>query len=171
MRIFVSLVIYTVVLAVLALSFPYWGVFDVAASVPHTAFARWYFGTLTDHSVERYSSGIKLPQEYFSASPIEGFRKYDKMCAPCHGAPGINKSDTAKGMMPEPPDLSKSVKDMKAEEVFWIVKNGIKMTAMPSFGKSRNDNDIWELAAFVKKLPEISPEVYSQFKEKYNPGK
>lgn len=167
MKILTCFLVYSFILAALALSFPYWGVFNVAASAPHTAFVKWYLGTVRDHSVESHSAGIKVPAQYFAAQPDEGFKQYDKTCLPCHGAPGIERSLVAKGLNPEPPELYKSVRNLKPEEVFWVIKNGIKMTGMPSFEKGKTDEQIWTLAAFVKKLPQISPDVYQQLKERY----
>jgi mono/diheme cytochrome c family protein len=167
MKILTCFLVYSFILAALALYFPFSGVYNVAASAPHTALVRWYMGTFSDHSVEKHSAGIKVPAQYFAASPDEGIRLYDETCLPCHGAPGIERSLTAKGLNPEPPELYKTVGDLKPEEVFWVIKNGIKMTGMPSFEKGKTDEEIWTLAAFVKKLPQISPEVYQQLKERY----
>ena len=46
--------------------------------------------------------------------------------------------------------------------MFWIIKNGVKMTGMPSFGPSHKDDEIWKLVAFVQKLPKMKPEEYNQ---------
>jgi hypothetical protein len=40
--------------------------------------------------------------------------------------------------------------------VFWVIKNGVKMTAMPAFGKTQDDQTIWKLAAFLYKGHGIS---------------
>jgi mono/diheme cytochrome c family protein len=40
--------------------------------------------------------------------------------------------------------------------LFWVIKNGIKMTGMPSFGDIEvSDREIWSIVAFVKKLPTV----------------
>jgi hypothetical protein len=37
--------------------------------------------------------------------------------------------------------------------LFWVIKNGINMTGMPSFGAINvPDQEIWTIVAFVKKL-------------------
>ena len=57
-------------------------------------------------------------------------------------------------MHPYPPDLKKVAADLSPAQLFWIVKNGINMTGMPSFAEAgATDNEIWSIAAFVKKLP------------------
>jgi hypothetical protein len=46
-------------------------------------------------------------------------------------------------------------------ELFWVVKNGIKMTGMPSFGAAGvPDKEIWSIVAFLKKLPSVSEADY-----------
>jgi len=49
------------------------------------------------------------------------------------------------------------VADLQPRELFWVVKNGIKMTGMPSFGSiGVPDAEIWSIVAFLKKLPTVS---------------
>ena len=47
--------------------------------------------------------------------------------------------------------------DLSPAQLFWIIKNGINMTGMPSFGLIEvPDQEIWTIVAFVKKLPSVS---------------
>ena len=78
-------------------------------------------------------------------------------CAICHGAPGVKSQDFYKGMNPDPPDLKDVVGDSEPAELFWVIKNGIKMTGMPSFGAiGMDDKEIWSVVAFIRKLPTVS---------------
>jgi len=78
-------------------------------------------------------------------------------CVECHGAPGANWAKFSEGLRPDPPDLKDSAKDLEPREVFWVVKNGINMTGMPSFARAGvDDKEIWTIVAFVKKLPVVS---------------
>ena len=62
-------------------------------------------------------------------------------------------------MRPDPPDLHEIVDNREPRELFWVIKNGIKMTGMPSFGAAEvPDREIWSIVAFLKKLPTVSPE-------------
>ena len=46
---------------------------------------------------------------------------------------------------------------LQPREIFWVVKNGIRMTGMPSFaGAGVPDPEIWSMVAFLKKLPTVS---------------
>ena len=84
----------------------------------------------------------------------------ERGCVHCHGAPGVEWSKFSEGLNPGPPDL-KDVADDPAQEIFWVIKNGIKMTGMPSFGKIEvPDQEIWSIVAFVKKLKTVSEEDY-----------
>jgi hypothetical protein len=65
----------------------------------------------------------------------------------------------SEGLNPGPPDLKDIVDDMLPQELFWVIKNGIRMTGMPSFGKIEvPDQEIWTIVAFVK--PMVSDEDY-----------
>src|SRR4029077_16739407 len=88
-----------------------------------------------------------------------GLVHYHETCVVCHGAPGVAVSEIAEGMNPEPPELAGEGSGRPGED-FWIVKNGIKMTGMPSFGVTHDDEKIWDLVAFLQQLPKMSPEQY-----------
>jgi mono/diheme cytochrome c family protein len=79
-------------------------------------------------------------------------------CINCHGGPGVKPAEFSEGLNP-PPNLKKVVNDLRPEELFWVVKNGIKMTGMPSFSMSGvPDQEIWTIVAFLKKLESVSDE-------------
>src|SRR5262245_51890058 len=73
--------------------------------------------------------------------------------AQCHGAPGVKWSKFSERLNPGPADLSEIAKERMVSAIFWVVKNGIHMTGMPSFAKiGVPDNQLWQITAFVKKL-------------------
>jgi mono/diheme cytochrome c family protein len=51
-------------------------------------------------------------------------------------------------------------RDWSTANLFWIVKNGIKMTGMPAFGPTHDDKTIWNIVAFVNQLPNMTAEQY-----------
>jgi mono/diheme cytochrome c family protein len=71
----------------------------------------------------------------------------------------------SKGLNPPTPNLSDAVKDWTPRQLFWIVKHGVKMTAMPSFGATHTDEEVWSIVAFIEKLPGMSAERYRQLKQ------
>ena len=50
---------------------------------------------------------------------------------------------------------------MTAPQLFWVIRNGIGKTGMPSFKTAgATDDDIWSIAAFVKKIPTVTEADY-----------
>lgn len=45
---------------------------------------------------------------------------------------------------------------------FWVIKHGLKMSAMPAWGKTHDDETIWSMVAFVNKLPSMSAQEYKE---------
>ncbi len=134
------------------------GIYDVGADRPHT---RWMFAvldTLRERSIEARASRIQVPSLNSAERLAEGAEHYSAMCTECHLAPGMPDTPLRQGLMPTPPDLSRSKVD--PAEAFWIIKHGIKATAMPAWGKTHDDEAIWNLVAFVEQLPTMSPEQY-----------
>jgi mono/diheme cytochrome c family protein len=124
--------------------------------------------TLKDNSIEKRSSDIKVPNNLNDTSLVKiGFEHYREMCQGCHGAPGIERNEIGQGLYPKPPNLAHSAKEMPASELFWITKNGIKLTGMPAFGKTHSDDKIWAIVAFMKTLPSMSKEQYQTLNDLY----
>lgn len=136
------------------------GLYPVAASDPHTAGVKWFLAQSRDHAIERGASGLAAPK--FSAADIrEGAGHFKGMCQACHGGPGAEPEEFAAGMNPHPPNLARAAGDLSVSEVFWIEKNGLKMSGMPAFGKTDDDEELWKVAAFVKALPTFSAADYA----------
>jgi mono/diheme cytochrome c family protein len=71
----------------------------------------------------------------------------------------MEKSDIRVGMYPHPPSLAQE-EVQEPKRAFWIVKHGIKMSAMPAWGCTLNDRAIWDIISFVRQMPAMSPETY-----------
>ena len=71
------------------------------------------------------------------------------------------KSDLRKGLYPHPPNLAQEdIRD--ARRAFWTIKHGIKMSAMPAWGSTLKDESIWDIVAFIRQMPSMTPETYQQ---------
>ena len=122
-----------------------------------------------DNSVKNHAKDIKAPNITDTALINMGFDQYTHSCIGCHGAPGITRPASAPKMYPQPPALAKAAKEWTPSELFWITKNGIKMTGMPEFGSAKNDNQIWSIVAFVKKMNNMTPEEFNTMKQAREP--
>jgi hypothetical protein len=65
----------------------------------------------------------------------------------------------SQGLYPQAPELARS-QDQSAAEQFWTIKHGVKLSAMPAWGRTHDDQLIWDMVAFVRTLPTMSPEQY-----------
>jgi len=138
----------------------YSGIINVAATNPHSALVDWTLSTASDNSIHYHAKGIVAPPLNGQQMLLAGFRHYREMCVGCHLAPGIKSSEISKGLMPDPPKLQEAAEEWTPAELFWVIKNGIKMTGMPAWGPTHSDKKLWQIVAFVKKLPKMTPEQY-----------
>jgi cytochrome c5 len=141
----------------------YSGVYDVAATSNDPALIRWVLRTTTTRSVECRAREVQLPADLSFSDPnvIDlGFEHYNEMCTICHGAPVVQPGEAHDGLNPKPSNLAEHAKERSPQELFWIIKNGIKLTGMPAWGPTHSDAKIWAMVAFVKALPGITPNVY-----------
>lgn len=148
--------------------FIYSGAYDVAASQADNAVVTWVLKTVREQSIERRAETVRLPDEAVLNDPKTiqmGFEHYDEMCVGCHGAPGVEPGELREGMNPEPPLLAEHAGEISLQELFWVIKNGIKMTGMPAWGVTHSDDKIWAMAAFVKKLPEYDALDYQTMRQ------
>jgi mono/diheme cytochrome c family protein len=149
----------------------YSGIIDVGASNPHGFFTRWLLNTTMERSVRVHARGIKLPPLDDPRMVMQGFRHYREMCVGCHLAPGVTATEIRKGLMPRPPELQESVDDWTPAELFWVTKNGVKMTGMPAWGATHTNSEIWAIVAFLEKLPHMSAEQYAAMDKSAGEGR
>ena len=140
----------------------YAGCYDVSAREAHTAPVGWFLSVVTHNSVERRATGIEVPNLEDESLVRAGISDYDAMCAGCHGAPGRERNAVGNGLMPRPPDFAHAAGHMSAAELFWVTKNGIRMTGMPAWGETHDDDDLWPIVAFLMRLPEFDAAAYGE---------
>ncbi len=164
MKYFLRAGIVIVVLIIAFLAYIYSGIYNVSALVPHNKLTLWIMNTVGDNSIKHHANDdIKTPDLSDSSLVKMGFVHFREMCVGCHGGPGIEQSEIAKGLYPSPPMLSKTAKEWTPQQLFWITKNGLKMTGMPAFGPTHTDDMIWAIVAFTKQLPTMTKEQYQKF--------
>jgi mono/diheme cytochrome c family protein len=138
----------------------YAGLYNIAADVPHTPPVYWLFETLRDRAVAARARDVAVPNDLNDPNRISrGAGQYADMCTGCHLAPGMKRTEISRGLYPRAPELRRKT-DLTAAEQFWIVKHGVKMTGMPAWGVTHEDELLWDVVAFVRKLPALTPEQY-----------
>jgi mono/diheme cytochrome c family protein len=143
-------------------AFVFSGIYNVSAMVPHWSITFNILEEARDQSVSYHSKGIVTPSLKDPKMEDAGFHHFQDTCRLCHGAPGIASSEFAQGLYPKPPDLASPDlhREMNNSKIFWIIKNGLKMTGMPSFGGTHSDQEIWDIVAFIDRLSALQPDQY-----------
>jgi len=156
-----------IVVAILAAGYFLGGFYSVAATEPEPDIVAWALVRTRVASVARHATANPPTSLDDAATVRAGAKAFsERGCVNCHGAPGVNWAKWSEGLRPDPPDLTKVVKEREPRELFWVVKNGIKMTGMPSFGAiGVPDQEVWSIVAFLKKLPGVSLEDYKAWAE------
>ncbi len=157
-----------VIVLVAAMSFIYSGIYPIGADNKHNPLTFWLLETLRKNSIERASKDIQVPPLEDPLLLVAGGADYNDMCAGCHLKPGQKDSDMSLGLYPAPPNLTLSQEDHQHEhsgddvskQQFWVIKHGIMASGMAAFGPTHDDDRIWAMVAFLKKLPELTPEQY-----------
>ena len=140
-------------------AFMWLGMYDMGADSPHWKATVAMLTMMRERSIEKHAASIQVPADLDDPAIIlKGAGQYAAMCAGCHLAPGVSDSEIRPGLYPQPPNLSRVRVDPR--QAFWVIKHGIKMSAMPAWGFSHDDATIWSMIAFLRKLPGMTPAEY-----------
>ena len=163
MKTFTTLLIAAAVVALGAIGFAYSGLYDVRATSPHSGIATWFLSVTSHASIERGAKDVEVPDLSDDDLARAGASDFDAMCTSCHGAPGKDPEAVGLGMNPPPPDLAEEAAEMSPAELFWVTKYGIRMTGMPAWGATHDDDALWPVVAFMTRLPDMDAEAYQAF--------
>jgi mono/diheme cytochrome c family protein len=165
MRILATIGALGIIGAVAAAVYFFGGYYSVAGTQEDPAIVHWALVKVRMASIERHATD-KPPSNFGDAAQVQaGARAYAAHgCVNCHGGPGVDWAKFSEGLHPDPPGLKDVVNDRTPAQLFWVVKNGINMTGMPSFAQAgAKDEEIWAIAAFLKKLPTVTDADYKSW--------
>lgn len=149
------------VLAIGAAFFIWSGIYNIGADDPHWSTTHTIIETLRERSIESRMQDVQVPDLDDRRRIALGAVNYSAMCTGCHLSPGVDDTEIRPGLYPMPPNLTQTEAE-DPRRMFWVIKHGIKMTAMPAWGKTHTDEQIWNMVAFVQKLPGMTPAQYEQ---------
>ena len=158
LRFFALIGLLAIVAGIGALVFFFGGFYSVAGTAEDTAIVKWALTHVRTASIARHATERPSMPLNDDATIRAGARAFsERGCVNCHGAPGVEWAKFSEGLHPDPPDLKEVANERTPQQLFWVIKNGINMTGMPSFAAiEMPDKEIWSVVAFVKKLPSIS---------------
>ena len=172
MRILAVVGVLAIIVGISAAVFFFGGFYSVAGTVEDPAIVRWALIQVRTASIDRHAQDRPPASINDSASMQSGAKAFAAHnCASCHGAPGVSWAKFSEGLHPDPPDLKDVAGELSPPQLFWIIKNGINMTGMPSFEQAgAKDDEIWSIVGFVKKLPGVSEADYKSWAESSEPA-
>lgn len=167
MRILAVVGALAIIAAIAGAIYLFGGYYSVAAAEPQFAIVDWALARIRIASVERHGTALPPVPLDDPALVRAGARAFAaRGCVGCHGAPGAEWAKFSEGLSPGPPDLKDVAPVLGPQQIFWVVKNGVRMTGMPSFALAKvDDREIWAIVAFVKKLPSVSPDDYKAWSQ------
>ncbi len=159
MKTLATLAAVLIALAALAAAAAYSGVYNVAADEPHWALTERALAFARDRSIATHGEAITPPRDLADPQRVlAGAGQYAEMCESCHLAPGVEDTELRKGLNPKPPALARQRREPR--QAFWIVKHGIKASGMPAWGLTHDDETMWDIVAFLEKLPQLDAKGY-----------
>lgn len=165
MRFLTGVVFGILLVAAGAAAILYTGSFNTSAEKPPSRMEKKIATFALNKSVERRAPNRTNPLPATPENLRRGLAHFRENCVLCHGAPGVDPGEIGQGLNPGAPDLTLPRVQARTDgQLFWLVDEGIKMTGMPAFGPTHDENEIWKIVAFLRHLPEITPEETAQLK-------
>src|SRR5687767_11151058 len=136
------------------------GVIPIKASSGHWAITERLLDFAKVRSVSTYSLTVEAPPLDDEALILRGATHYENGCASCHGGPGGGVPPVMAAMTPPPPALPEGLSRYTPEQLFTIVKHGIKFTGMPAWPVQERDDEVWAVVAFLRRMPDLDAAGY-----------
>lgn len=160
---FIAGIVFAVVAIIVAASvYTYFGHMPVNADVAPSRIETYFAGHALDASIELQAAKVNSPVQPTEDNLLRGMLIYSMNCAQCHGAP-TRKGTLGNGEYPPAPQFTNDPPDMPDHQNYWVIKHGIRYTAMPAWGKMLSDDDIWKVTTFLGQWKKLPPTVKSKF--------
>ena len=104
---------------------------------------------------------LKNPYRPTDERMTEAREHWVEHCAICHGLDGRGNTAIGRNLYPKAPDMTDTeIQRLTDGELFYIISNGVRFTGMPAWGGEDSPESIWNLVAFIRRLPHphLSPE-------------
>jgi mono/diheme cytochrome c family protein len=141
------------------------GYFDLRADQNPSAWEERIAMSAMDESTERHAAEQKNPLQPTQENLLAGARLYRDKCSDCHGSPVNPNSDYGRSFYPRVPQFMKQAPDMPDHENFYIIKHGVRWTAMPAWGNLMTDSEIWQVILVLNRFEKLPPEVNQELRK------
>ena len=141
------------------------GIVPVQADV---APRRPVLGTALHAAVARRAPAGVNPVAPSEENLIQGARLYSQMCARCHGLSKESDNSLGQSFYPPAPHLPLRGTTYSEAEMFWLVKHGIRNTAMPAWGNLLADEDIWRVVMLIGNFGSLPDSVTTELRGRHH---
>jgi len=165
MRGFVLGIAAAVLVALLAIfGYVRFGFFDPRADIEIGALESKIAMPALDASVDRHAPEIQDPIQSTEANLIAGMKIYQEDCASCHGDVNHPHASLADAFYPRAPQFAEDAPDMPENQNFYIIEHGIRLSGMPAWKETLNNQQLWQVTAFLSHMNKLSPQVSDAWK-------
>jgi mono/diheme cytochrome c family protein len=141
--------------------FVYFGIYNISAVKQHARPVYSLLEYAMRRSVAVRADEVAVPDLGSATRIRDGAVHYMAQCVQCHGAPGVAPHALAYGMTPMPVNLVSTARTWQPEEIYWVIRNGIKMSGMPAWESRLSEDEMWNVVAFVKKMASMTVPDYA----------
>lgn len=146
------------------------GAYDVASTQQHWQVTHSMLEKAMRQSVRLRARDIAEPPLADEQMALRGAGCFRDKCVQCHGAPGVAPGDPGLSMQPLPGPLVDARRHWRARELYWLTRHGIRMSGMPAWEYRLRDEELWELVAFMQKLPDLNATQYADWVRRAPPA-
>ncbi|MBI3449693.1 MAG: c-type cytochrome [Acidobacteria bacterium] len=168
MRMWIAiLILVTLVVGAVVAIFPSW-THGFSAREEPTALEAFMARRMRRHALPPGAREIRNPLPATSEVLAQGRAHFADHCALCHGNDGRGQTTMGRSLYPKAPDMgSEGTQSLSDGEIFYIIKNGIRLTGMPAWGEEtpEDDRESWALVQFIRHLPRITSEEVQEMAE------
>jgi len=160
-----GIVVGAIALAAGVYGYARFGFLDLRADRNPSALEERIAGSAMDESTERHAAQQKNPLPPTEENLLAGARLYRDKCSDCHGGPVNPNSDYGRSFYPRVPQFMKQAPDLPDHENFYIIKHGVRWTAMPAWGNVMTDSEIWQVVTLLSRLQKLPSQVTEELKK------
>ncbi len=163
MRSFIIGIVFTLVLLCLgAFIFTSRGYMNTSANAQPGMLETYFASKALDAAIDRHALRSSNPVPETDANLSAGMIAYTMNCSGCHGTLDRKENKLGTAFYPPAPDLATDALDDPQWHTFYVIKNGIRYTGMPAWGKVLDDESIWKITSFLSRLDNLPPAVKAQ---------
>jgi mono/diheme cytochrome c family protein len=143
------------------------GLVPVSADARPGAIEKWLAELALDAAIERAAPEGESPVAPTAEALTNAATLYRNHCAGCHGSPSTQDNVFAASLYPPAPQFlgAKARKHSHDSdgEIFVMIRDGIRLTGMPTSTRMLKEGEIWQLVTFLKHIDELPPEAIAAF--------